>query len=198
MNICVYGASSRQISDIYINTVENLGENLAKRGHTLIFGAGAAGCMGASARGVSRGHGKIIGIVPDYFEVDGVLYEHCTELIKTKTMRERKRLLEEYADAFIITPGGIGTFDEFFEIITLKQLERHNKAIAIFNVNGYYDALKQLLQKAIDENFMLEGCKKLVKFFEDADEMLDYLENYFPEKLSLSELKNINQIKTET
>lgn len=191
MNLCVYGASSNTIDETYIKAVENLGESLAQRGHKLIFGAGGGGCMGAAARGVARGHGDIIGIVPDFFEVDGVLYDHCTELIKTDTMRERKRMLEEYSDAFIVVPGGIGTFDEFFEILTLKQLERHNKAIVVLNVNGYYDDMEKLLNKVVDENFAKPDTLKLVEFFTNIDELLDYIEEYQPEKISISDMKNI-------
>ncbi|MDD6483200.1 MAG: TIGR00730 family Rossman fold protein [Clostridiales bacterium] len=191
MNICVYGASSNQISPVYTDAVEQLGEKLAKRGHSLVFGAGNSGCMGASARGAQKGGGEIIGIAPTFFEVDGVLFEHCTKFIGTETMRERKKLLEEYSDAFIVTPGGIGTYDEFFEIITLKQLERHSKAIAIYNVNGYYDELESLLDKAVREDFMTGETKALVRFFTDADEMLDYIEDYIPPKIIVSNMKHI-------
>lgn len=191
MNICVYGASSNQIDNVYIDAAEKLGEAMAKRNHTLVFGAGNAGCMGACARGMTKMGGRIIGIAPSFFEVDGVLYEHCTEFISTQTMRERKKLLEDNSDAFIVSPGGIGTFDEFFEIITLKQLERHTKAIAILNVNGYYDDLESLLDRAVKEKFMTQKSKELVRFFDNIDEMLDYLEQYIPEKVSVSDMKNI-------
>ena len=191
MRICVYGASSNKISSVYTDAAEKLGEEMAKRNHALVFGAGNAGCMGASARGAKKHGGEIIGIAPTFFEVDGVLFEHCTQFIPTQTMRERKKLLEDYADAFVMTPGGIGTYDEFFEIITLKQLERHTKAIAILNVNGYYDDLEHLLTKAVDENFMTNETKELVAFFTDINEMLDYLENYTPPEIIVSNMKHI-------
>ena len=193
MKYCVYGASSDQIKKIYLEKVEELGEKMAKRGHSLVFGAGDAGCMGAVARGVHKGGGEIVGVIPTFFGVDGVLFENCTEVIKTDTMRERKKILEDSADAFIVTPGGIGTYDEFFEIITLKQLERHNKAIAIYNVDGYYNPLHELLHKLVTDGFMQEATEKLVKFFDDVDEMLDYLENYKPEKLSVEDMKHLKQ-----
>ena len=189
MNYCVYGASSDRIKDIYIKKVEELGEKMAKRGHGLVFGAGSGGCMGAAARGAQKGGGKIIGIAPSFFNVDGVLFEDCTEMIHTKTMRERKQLLEEKSDAFIVAPGGIGTYDEFFEIITLKQLEQHSKAIAIFNVDGYYDNLKNIMQRLVDEGFMPDESLKLAEFIDDADELLDYLENYKYVRLKTEELK---------
>ncbi|MDY3031102.1 MAG: TIGR00730 family Rossman fold protein [Clostridia bacterium] len=191
MKICVYGASSDKINPMYIQKAEELGRKIAERGHDLVFGAGNSGCMGAAARGAAEGNGKIIGIAPSFFQVDGVLYEHCTEMIETDTMRERKRMLEEYSDCFAVTPGGIGTLDEFFEIITLKQLERHTKAIAILNVNGCYDDLEKLLKKIVDDGFAQEDTLKLAEFFTDVDEMLDYFENYQPPKLVISNMKHI-------
>ena len=109
MNICVYGASSNDIDRSYIEETEYLGREIAKRGHTLVYGAGANGLMGAVARGVYEENGTIIGVTPSFFNVDGILFENVSELITTKTMRERKQIMEDKADAFIVTPGGIGT-----------------------------------------------------------------------------------------
>ena len=191
MNICIYGASSNIIDDVYIKATEELGEKLAKRGHGLVFGAGAEGVMGASARGTERGGGRIIGIAPGFFNVDGMIFENCTELIRPETMRERKKMLEEMSDAFVMAPGGIGTFDEFFEIITLKQLSRHTKAIAIFNVNHYFDDLLSMMEKGIKEDFIKEECRELYRVFDNADEMLDYLENYKAVDMDILNFKNI-------
>ena len=191
MNLCVYGASSNEINREYIEAVEKLGEKMAKRGHTLIFGAGAGGCMGAAARGVDRAHGDIVGIVPSFFNVDGVLYDHCTKLVETDTMRERKKLLEDYSDAFIIAPGGVGTLDEFFEILTLKQLARHKKAIVLFNINGYYDELGVFMRKLVDENFAQEETLDLMEMFTDIDKMLDYIENYEQPDIVVSDMKHM-------
>ena len=192
MNICVYGASSTQIDNAYITAGEKLGEVMAENGHNLVFGGGANGLMGAVARGVhSVGKTEIIGIAPSFFNVDGILYEHCTEFIYPESMRERKRMMDEYSDAFIVTPGGIGTFDEFFEILTLKQLSRHNKPIAILNTNGYYNHLKSFLQNGIDENFLTAECNKLFFISESADEICDYIENYRPEEMPVSQFKAI-------
>ena len=114
MKFCVYGASSDAIDSSYIEAGEKLGEGLALRGHGVVFGGGAAGMMGAVARGVYSGGGELIGVAPTFFNVDGVLYEHCTDFVYTETMCERKQIMEEYSDGFIVTPGGIGTYDEFF------------------------------------------------------------------------------------
>jgi len=177
MNICVYGAASDEIAAIFKTAGETLGEALARRGHSLIFGGGASGMMGAVARGADRGGGHIVSVAPSFFDVDGILYPQCTEYIFTDTMRERKQILEDRSDAFIVSPGGIGTFDEFFEIFTLRQLGRHKKPIAVLNTDGYYDHLIAMLQHTAALNFM--DSRNFELFFEsrDVDEVLDYLEN---------------------
>ena len=190
MNICVYGASSNAIDKDYILAGEALGEELAKRGHTLIFGAGANGLMGAVARGVSRCGGKTTGIVPMFFSADGLLFE-CTELIRTEDMRSRKKLLEDMADAFIMTPGGIGTFDEFFEILTLKQLARHNKAITILNTKGYYSPIDNMLKNVVEGGFMRQKALDLYKSFDEPKALLDYIEEYTPEDFDIEHMKNL-------
>ena len=128
MNICIYGASSAELKKIYYEKTEELGQLMGKRGHGLVFGGGKEGLMGAAARGVDREKGYILGIAPRFFDQPGVLYEHCTEFIFTENMRERKHLLESRSDATIVVPGGIGTYEEFFEILTLKSLEAFAKA----------------------------------------------------------------------
>lgn len=191
MNICVYGASSNAIDKSFIEASEALGKRMAERSHALVYGAGGGGVMGGVARGVTAGGGKVIGIVPGFFNVDGMLYDKCDEIIKTSTMRERKMLMEEKSDAFIMAPGGIGTFDEFFEMLTLKQLSRHTKAIAIFNFKGYYDSLIELMENAISKNFIMPDCRKLYSVFSDIDSMLDYIEGYVGEDLNMLNFKKI-------
>jgi len=191
MNIAVYGAASSLIDKSYIEAGEELGRKLAERGHGLVFGGGANGMMGAAARGVHEKGGHILGIVPDFFKEAGseISYKKCDEYIYTETMRERKRLMEEHCDAFIITPGGIGTFDEFFEILTLKQLGRHNKAIVIYNINGFYDEFAAALYKFVEEQFITNDCAELCKILTSADEILDYIESYDPTDIDLSKVK---------
>lgn len=198
MEICVFGASSSIIDKSYINEVENMGREIAKRGHGMVYGAGASGLMGAAARGVHENGGHIVGVVPDFFEsedmgVDGRIFKQCDELIKTDSMRERKRIMEERGDAFVIVPGGIGTFEEFFEVLTLKQLDRHNKAIAILNIEGYYDAMLKMLDIAIEKKFFREACRLLYKVFDDYNEMLDYIESYEAPQVNVFDFKNIEK-----
>ncbi len=175
MNICVYGASSSTIDEKYIKAGEKLGSLIAAAGHTLVFGGGASGLMGAVARGVHAAGGKVIGVAPSFFNVDGILYPECDEFIYTETMRERKEKMEQLSDAFIMTAGGIGTFEEFFEILTLRQLGRHKKPIAVLNTDGYFDPLIALMNNAIEKGFMTEANHRIFGVFADEQELLDYL-----------------------
>ena len=191
MNIAVYGAASSLIDDSYKKAGIELGREMAKRGHGLVFGGGNNGMMGASAEGVYENKGYILGVVPSFFKEANseVSFKECSEFIYTETMRERKQQMEEHCDAFIITPGGIGTLDEFFEILTLKQLGRHNKAIVLFNINGFYDELDTMMTKSIQEKFITDDCKELYKVYTDINEILDYIEKYDPKDIDLSKVK---------
>jgi len=176
MNVCLYGASSNEIDEKYIVATEALGEALAKAGHGLVYGAGGCGLMGAAARGMTRFGGHIVGVAPGFLNVDGILYERCDELVLTETMRQRKQIMEERSDAFIVTPGGIGTYEEFFEIYTLKQLGRHRKPIVLYNVDGFFDRLYEILQGLVADGFMKEVCLSLLSFANTPEEVLAKLE----------------------
>ena len=175
MNICLYGASSDQIHSKYIQKTEQLGAALAGAGHTMGYGGGGAGLMGAAARGVKSAGGTVIGVVPRFLQVDGILYDGCDEMIYTETMRERKKIMEEKAQAFVVTPGGIGTYEEFFEIYTLKQLGRHSKPIIIYNINGYYDGMLSMLKQTVKEGFMREKSLTLYTVANTPEQVLEQL-----------------------
>ena len=189
MKICVYGAASNEIDKSFLTAGENLGREMGKRNHSLVFGGGASGLMGAVARGISEENGEIVGIAPSFFNVDGILFEKCSEMIYTDTMRERKMLMESKSDAFIVTPGGIGTFEEFFEILTLRSLDRHKKPIAIFNTNGYYDNLIEFLANGVKQNFLKSANLELFFVSENENEILDYLENYTDDSDKISKTR---------
>jgi len=191
MKICVYGAASSEIEEVFIKTGEELGRKMVERDHSLVFGGGRNGMMGAVARGVAEKNGEILGISPKFFEENNaeISFLNCTHFIYTETMRERKRLLDEKSDAFIISPGGIGTFDEFFEILTLKQLGRHNKAIVIFNIDGYFDNMLKMLDVSIEKSFITTDCVDLFKVTNTVEETLDYIEQYDPKDIDLSKVK---------
>lgn len=176
MNICVYGASSDNIDKKYVDAVYDLGCEMAARGHCLVFGGGAHGLMGAAVSGISSLGGESVGVAPTFFNTPGILYENCSEFIFTDTMRQRKEIMENRSDAFIMVPGGIGTLEEFFEVLTLKQLDQLHKPIAVFNIDGYYDSLESLLKQIEDEGFMRSPAEPLYKSFDDLSNLLDYLE----------------------
>ena len=181
MNICVYCASSNKIGDNYKKSGEKFGEAMAKRGHTLVFGCGVYGVMAAVARGTKTVGGKRIGVVPKFIQDFVAVDTECDEFILTQTMRQRKQIMEEKSDAFVMLPGGIGTFEEFFEILTLKQLQQHQKPIAVYNVNNYYDPFIDMLETAVNQDFMSPESRKLVFFSDDIEEILNYIETYKPE-----------------
>ncbi len=193
MKICVYGASSSTLDESYLQGGYALGQAMAEEGHGLVFGGGDSGLMGAVARGVKEHGGSVVGVAPGFFHVDGVLYPLCDELIRTETMRERKQVMEDLSDAFVMTPGGIGTFEEFFEILTARQLGLHRKPIAILNINGYFDELVAVLQKAARERFMTQGCNGLYGVFETPCALIEYLQDYAPETGSVADYKDIRE-----
>lgn len=178
MNICVFGSSSEKIDKEYLDSAERLGKSMAKRGHGMVFGAGKYGVMGAAARGVTSQNGALIGVTPRFFTEMNVIYEGCTEIIYTETMRERKGIMEDKADAFVICAGGIGTFEEFFEVLTLKQLRRHSKPIIIYNVKGYYNSMLKMLENSVKENFMSNSCNRLYSVADTEEKIFEQLENY--------------------
>ncbi len=182
MRICLYGAASFSIDNEYIEKVEELGFEMTRRGHSLVFGGGANGLMGAAARGVKKGNGYILGVIPSFFDdekIEGV-YEECDKLIETTTMRERKQIMEDNADAFIVTPGGVGTFEEFFEILTSKQLCRHNKPIVLYNIRDYYSELAVMMEAAVAKKFIRRDCLNLYKVTDNLEELFSYLEGPHP------------------
>ena len=192
MKICVYGAASPTIDSQYMKKVEEMGSEMAKRGHSLVFGGGGNGLMGAAARGVHSAGGYILGVVPQFFKDENIeeICDFCDELIYTDSMRSRKQIMEDNADAFIIAPGGIGTLEEFFEILTLKQLCRHNKPIALYNLMGYYDDLSNTMEQAVKKNFIRANCKKLYFLTDNLGDMFDYIEAPAENIKTVKELKD--------
>lgn len=192
MRVCVFGAASPTIDPAYIRLVEELGETLARRGHSLVFGGGGNGLMGAVARGVRAGGGHIFGVIPRFFQEEQVeaVCDFCDELIQPETMRQRKQIMEDNADAFIVVPGGIGTFEEFFEILTLKQLCRHQKPIAVYNLWGYYDDIQRALESAAEKGFIRENCRELFCLTDCPEELFRYLETAPQAAHTVHELKD--------
>ena len=180
MVICIYGAASDKIKDDYKKECYDLALILAKSGHSLVYGAGSSGMMGASARGFKDGGGKVHGVIPTFFEENGFekIFYDADRITRTKTMAERKTIMENECDAFIVTPGGMGTMEEFFEALTLKQLGRHKKAIVVYNMFGYYYKLEELILDMIDKGFVNKECLKLFAILKEKQEIVEYLNAY--------------------
>lgn len=175
MNICIYAAASENIDKKYIIEIEELGSLLAKEGHQLVYGAGSTGLMGAAARGFKKENGIVIGVTPEFMDEKEPLFEDCTELITTKTMAERKWIMEKRADAFLIVPGGIGTMDEFFQVVTLVYLELFNRPIIVYNYDHFYTKLLEFMTEAAEKGFINERVKEFVRVAKTKEEILGFL-----------------------
>ena len=154
MRICVYAASSAQIHPEFQDTAYQLGEELAKNGHSLVYGGGSQGLMGAVANGALAHGGDVIGILPRFMADLEWGHPGLTELRLVEDMRERKHQLLADSDAVIALPGGCGTLEELFEAITLKRLGIYFSPIILLNTRNYYTALQTFMQQVIDEKFM--------------------------------------------
>ena len=176
MRICIFGASGDAIDPVYGEETFAVGKALAERGHSLIFGGGSHGLMGAAARGFTAGKGKIVGVAPRFFDLPGVLYEACDEFVWPDSMRDRKKYMEDHADAFLVAPGGIGTYEEFLEVLTLKQLARHGKPIVLFNINGFFDKLTDLIAADTAAGFIRKQTMELFDLADDVPSALLLLE----------------------
>lgn len=178
--ICVYSSSSNLIDEHYFEKARELGNGIALRKDIMLFGGGMRGLMGATARAVHEHHGKVIGVIPEVLNIDGVVYEACDELVITKDLRSRKAIMDERSDAFIALPGGFGTCEELLEIITLRQLKYHNKPIVILNTNGFFDFLLKQFDYIIGQRFAKSESRLLYYVTDDVSKALDHIDNYIP------------------
>jgi len=182
--LCVYSSSSTVIDKVYFEVARKLGVEMARKKYGLIFGGGMVGLMGETAKGIHQESGKVIGVIPEVLNKPGIVYSLCDELVVTETLRERKAIMDERSAGFIALPGGFGTLEELLEIITLKQLQYHNKPIVILNIQGFYDGLIEVFEKIIELKFAKNDCRQLYFVTEDVGEALDYIENYVPQECS--------------
>ena len=174
-NVCVYSASSTKIAPAYFATAEELGRLLAIRGINLINGAGSIGLMAATSNAALAAGGSVTGVIPRFMVEQGWNHTGLTQLVETETMHERKQLMAEMSDGVIALPGGCGTMEELLEIITWKQLGLYLKPIVILNVNGFYNPLLEMLQRAIDENFMRREHGSIWQVATTAEEAIELL-----------------------
>lgn len=154
MKIAVYCASSNQLPQLYYDHAYRLGQLVARSRHSLVYGDGGIGLMGAIAEGALSAGGEVIGVIPQFMVDEGWNNPKSSKTIITTTMHERKATIEQMVDAMVALPGGVGTFEELLECLTWKQLGLHTKPVVILNSNGYYDLLLQCLDRMVEQNFM--------------------------------------------
>jgi uncharacterized protein (TIGR00730 family) len=170
-NIVVYCGSSKGFNEIYANVAKEVGEYFAKNQIKLVYGAGSVGLMGILADAVLQNNGKAIGVIPQFLRDLEVDHKNLTELYITDSMHNRKQKMAEIAEGVIALPGGFGTFDELFEMLTWSQLGLHEMPIGLLNVNGFYDPLLAMVQKMVDEGFLKKENQELII----VDEKIDLL-----------------------
>ena len=174
-NVCVYSASSTKIAPVYFAAAEELGRLLASRGINLINGAGSIGLMGATSNATLAAGGTVTGVIPRFMVEQNWHHSGLTQLIETETMHERKQLMANLSDGVIALPGGCGTLEELLEIITWKQLGLYLKPIVVLNINGYFNPLIEMLQRAVEENFMRREHQAIWQVATSAEEAIQLL-----------------------
>ncbi len=175
--ICVYCASSTQVKPVYFQETAHLARILADKNLTIVYGGGSMGLMGKLADSTLEAGGKIIGIIPRFMCEVEWNHTQLTELVLVETMHERKEKMAMMADAVVALPGGCGTMEELLEVVTWKRLGIFTKPIIIVNIEGYFDALIMMLNRAVDEHFMREEHRQMWKVVETADQVFDAINN---------------------
>lgn len=174
-HVCVYSASSTKIDPVYFECAAELGKLLTRQHIHLINGAGRMGLMAACANAVLENGGEVTGIIPKFMVEQGWQHDGLTRLIETSNMHERKELMAELSDGIIALPGGCGTMEELLEIITWKQLGLYLKPIVILNVKNFFDPLIEMLQRAVEENFMRPEHAKIWQIADTPSQAVELL-----------------------
>ncbi|PXY46071.1 LOG family protein [Flavobacterium hydrophilum] len=176
--ITVFCGSSFGTEEIYKEQAALLGETLAKQNIELVYGGANVGLMGAVADGVLNNGGKVIGVLPNFLRSKEIAHLGLTELILVESMHERKTRMNDLCDGVIALPGGFGTLEELFEMVTWAQLGLHKKPIAILNINGFYDSLIQLTEVMVSKGLLKEVNQQMLLVSDNIDDLLDKMNNY--------------------
>ncbi|MET1027732.1 MAG: TIGR00730 family Rossman fold protein [Dongiaceae bacterium] len=189
-SICVYCGSSFGLSPRFSAAAADLGDQMGRRGIQLVYGGGRVGLMGTVADAVLKAGGKAIGIIPEHLESAEVGHQGLTELKIVDSMHTRKRMMFDLSDAFVILPGGPGTLDETFEIITWRQLHLHDKPVVIVNVDGYWDKFVELFDHLIENGFAKPAIRQHFSVVNSVGRLFDLLaqqpetaETDYPERM---------------
>lgn len=178
-NVCVYCGSRTPQNPVFIESAVQTGISLAQNGWGLVYGGGKVGMMGLVANATLEHGGEVIGVIPTALKKEEVVHTGLTELHETQDMHTRKALMEARSDAFIVLPGGFGTLDEFFEILTWRQLGFHDKPIYLLNVDGYFDGLKHFFERALETDFIRQHSLDLLRVSDSVTETMEMLTRDF-------------------
>lgn len=184
--ICVFCGASSPADPVYLGAMHALGDEMLRRGLGLVYGGGRVGLMGVVAERVLFGGGPVIGVIPHQLQRREVAHLGVTELIVVDTMHERKAIMYDRSDAFVVMPGGFGTLDEAMEILTWKQLGIHDKPIVFVNVAGYFDGLAMFFDRAIRDGLLKAEYAPLYHFVADVPSLFAYLEGYEPHRQGIT------------
>lgn len=179
-SICVYCGSSDKIQPGYLEVARRTGSAIARRRIQLWYGAGSTGLMGALAEAALASGGEVIGVIPSLFNNPTLAHYGLTRLEVVESMHERKQRLAEQADAFVALPGGYGTFEELFEILTWAQIGLHTKPVGLLNAFGYYDGLLKMIEHALAEGFIYDEHRLLLHIAQEPETLLDSMQAYHP------------------
>jgi len=177
-SVCVFCGSNYGLAAIYKEQATLLGKTLAEREIDLVYGGAHVGLMGAVADGALKAGGRVIGVLPRFLEDKELAHTGLSELILVDTMHQRKTTMNERCDAIITLPGGFGTMDELFEMLTWAQLGLHKKPIGVLNVNGYYDTLNLLTENMVAKGFLSAANKESLLISDNIDHLLESINNY--------------------
>ena len=181
--IAIYCGSSAGPNEIYRTQAAQLGTSLAENGIHVIFGGGKVGMMGILADAALEAGGKVTGVIPGFLHVKEVAHKGLTELITVDTMHQRKALIENLCDGAIALPGGFGTLDELFEMLTWGQLGLHDKPVGILNTNGFYDQILSAVDRMVAEGFLRDLNRDMVLVSEHIEELLELMHSYKPPRV---------------
>jgi uncharacterized protein (TIGR00730 family) len=178
--IAVYCGSCMGSRVEYRRTAEELGHLMVSKNIGLVYGGGRVGLMGAIANTVLDDGGEAIGVIPRFLEKEEIVHRHLTELYLVDTMHQRKTMMAELADGFIALPGGFGTLEEWFEMLTWAQIGHHHKPVALLNVSGYFDPLLEMIERGYEEHFIRPEFHNLIIEDSDPEKLLDRMESFKP------------------
>lgn len=180
-SILVYCGANPGNKAIYKETAVALGKEMVKRNMRLVYGGGTLGLMGTIANAVLEEKGEVIGIIPDFLDKMEVGHPNLTEIHIVETMHQRKAMMETLCDGIITLPGGYGSMDELFEILSWAQLGLHQKPVGVLNVNGFYDHIIKQLDVMVEEGFLKPQNRRILLVSDNIDELFELMDNFVPE-----------------